>query len=154
MSDTPTRLLFVCTGNICRSPMALFYAREAAERRNLYVEVDSGGTMGLVDYAPPPNALSVMRDVGIIMDDHRSKAITPEMMDWADRVFVMTYEHAETLRDRFPDRSDHVELLGPYGRKAPEIADPMGRWRPAYKRARDQIVECIDSVIRGLERPD
>jgi protein-tyrosine-phosphatase len=132
--------------------MALYLARELADRYDLDVQADSGGTLGLIDAAPPPNALAVMREMNIIMDDHRSKGVDEAMMTWADRVFVMTYEHATTLRERFPDTAGHVELLGAYGGRSPEIADPMGRWRPAYKRARNQIVECVEGVIAALDR--
>lgn len=132
--------------------MAMYLARERAERRDLQIEVDSGGTLGLIDRAPPPNAMAVMRELDILLDDHRSKGVTEEHMAWADRVFVMTYEHASTLRTRFEAHADKVELLGPYGGQAPEIADPMGRWRPFFRKVRRQIEGAVDGMLDRVER--
>ncbi|MFK7927470.1 MAG: hypothetical protein AB8H79_04745 [Myxococcota bacterium] len=148
-----TRVLFVCSGNICRSPMALYLMRARVEQLQLPVELDSAGTLGIIDRAPPPNALAVMREIGVSMDDHRSKGVTTELMTWADRVVVMTYEHASTLRERYPDAQCDIELLGPYGGKSPEVDDPMGRWRGTFRRVRRQIEGCIEGLVRSIEGP-
>jgi protein-tyrosine-phosphatase len=152
MSPAP-RLLFVCSGNLCRSTMAMYLARDRAERRDLRIEVDSAGTLGLVGRPPPRPVLAVMREVDILVDDHRSKGVSPALLEWADRVLVMTTEHAVTLRERFPDIADHVELLGPYGGQAPEIADPMGRWKPFHRKVRRQIEGCVDGLLERLSAP-
>lgn len=132
--------------------MALYLLRERVESWSLDVELDSAGTLGLIDRAPPDNALAVMREVGIDMRDHRSKAVTAELMQWADRVVVMTYDHATTLRERFPDATCEVELLGPYGGQAPEIADPMGRWRATFRKVRRQIEGCVERLAERLDQ--
>ena len=132
--------------------MALYLARERAELRDIAVEVDSAGTLGIEGREPPDNTQAVMREIGIPVSDHRSKGITLEHMQWADRVLVMTYEHAATLRERFPENSEHVELLGPFGRQAPEIDDPVGRWRRFHRKVRDQIAKAVDGLLARVER--
>lgn len=130
--------------------MAEFLAREAAAREGLDVETRSAGTLGLVNQAPPPNAIAVMREVGVTVQDHRSQPLSAELVDWADHVLVMTFEHAETVHTRFPNAGDKVKLLGPFGRQGQEIADPMGWWRPTYRRVRDQILRSVEGLIRNL----
>lgn len=150
--DRVPRLLFVCSGNLCRSPMAMYLARDRAERRNLMIEVDSAGTLGIEDRAPPPNTAAVMREIHILLDDHRSKGITEEHMAWADRVLVMTYDHATTLRERFPEASvDKVQLLGPFGSDAAEVADPIGRWKMTHRKVRRQLERCVDGLLDRIE---
>ena len=68
----PHRLLFVCTANICRSPMAEGLARDYARRRQWPVEVRSGGVMGLIGKPAASNAVAVMREIGIDISNHQS----------------------------------------------------------------------------------
>lgn len=148
----PPRLLFVCSGNLCRSPTAMYLARDRAERRDLVIEVDSGGTLGIEGRECPSHTQAVLREWNIFLDDHRSKGLTPELMDWADLVLVMTYDHAATLRERFPDTSAEITLLGPFGGQAPEVMDPIGRWRRFHRKVRDQIEQCVEGLLDRIER--
>jgi len=153
-TDRPIRLLFVCSGNICRSPMAEAIATAAAPQLGLAVECASAGTLNLVDRAPPPNAMAVMREVGLSIQDHRSQPLTLETIRWADHVLCMTVEHAVTAHARDPQAGEKVRLLGPYGGQASEIDDPMGRWRPAYRRARKAIERAAQGFLERLRDGD
>ena len=148
--DRPIRLLFVCSGNICRSPMAEAIARALAPRFGLSVECASAGTLNLVDRAPPSNAVAVMREIGLSIQDHRSQPLTLETLRWADHALMMTVAHAVTAHERDPEAGDKVRLLGPYGGRTSEIDDPMGRWRPAFRRARKEIERAVEGFLERL----
>ncbi|TVQ92734.1 MAG: low molecular weight protein arginine phosphatase [Deltaproteobacteria bacterium] len=148
--ERPHRLLFVCSGNLCRSPMAAGFAGAIAHLRGIPVEIDSAGTLNLVGQAPPPNAIAVMRQRGISIAEHRSKGLTPPHIDWADHVLVMTLQHASAAHALDPTAGAKVKLLGPFGGKRPEIEDPMGRWRFVYRRVRDQIEGAVDGLLTRL----
>lgn len=146
---TPRRLLFVCTANICRSPMAEGYARHLATTRGLPLEVASGGVLGIVGRRPDPLAVRVMGEVGVDISDLRSSGLTPELIDWADHVLVMELRHQMHLHGQFPACDGKVLLLGSFG-GASEVPDPIGGWRWRFRRTRELLVRSIDSFVAQL----
>ena len=145
-------LMFVCTGNICRSPMAEGFARDFADRRGWRVQVQSGGVLGIIDKPADPMAIRVMDEIDIDITSHRSKAITQEMMHQATYVLVMELGHAVKLRERFPESQDKVLMLGNFGGLM-EVDDPIGGWRWKFRRCRTELIRCIESFMDGLPPP-
>lgn len=140
-------LLFVCTGNTCRSPMAAaLAARMLAERlgcgpKELMargVDVRSAGTSGGVGRASPA-AVEVMARRGLDLSDHVSMALRPELVYQADYVFVMTRAHLEAIRDLQPSAADRTKLL--LGDE--EVQDPHGGSDGDYER-------CARMIEAGL----
>ena len=149
MNPAPWNLLFICTGNICRSPMAEGLARHYGQRRGIPVEVSSGSTLGLVDRPAHKHAIRVMSEIGMDISDHRSQPITEEMIEAADHVLVMEIQHAAKLRVRFPVADTKLMLLGTFGGTV-EIADPLGGWRRKFRKSRDEIRDCVETFIDRL----
>ena len=90
---SPVHILFVCTGNICRSPMAEYIARSWADDANLDVATSSAG-LALQGEGPTDHALAVMRDRSIDMSLHLSRKLRPEVVGGADLILGMTSRHA------------------------------------------------------------
>lgn len=146
MENRPLRLLIVCTGNICRSPIAAGLADRIALERGLDVEIRSAGTMGLDDRPAEPRAIAACREQGIDIGRHRSRALTPELVAWADRILVMELGHAEAVSAIDAAAAARVVPLGPLA-GVPEIADPYGSWFPGpYRETRD----LLDRALRRL----
>lgn len=151
MEETPVpwRLLFVCSGNICRSPMAEGLARESAARRGRRVESQSAGTLGIVGRPADPYAVAVCKELGIDLDSHRSQAVTPDLVAWSDYILVMEYAHAAVIRSRYPDIGERLLLLGGFGKNM-EIADPVGGWKFQFRWSRDEIRQAVDTFLQRL----
>lgn len=149
MASRPWRLLFVCTGNICRSPMAAEMARIDGGTRGLDIEAASGGTMGLDAHPADAHAISVCREIGLDLSGHRSRGLDPERLAWADRILVMELAHAQAVHERLPGLGERVALLGPFG-GSHEIADPHGGWKFQYRWARDEIRKCVGGLLARL----
>jgi protein-tyrosine-phosphatase len=145
----PHRLLFVCTANICRSPMADALARRYAEERGWAVEVKSAGTHAIAGEPAAPNAVKAVREVGGSLADHRSQPMDSALVDWAERILVMEMRHAADIRGRFPASDEKVQLLGTFGGLV-EIGDPYGSWIFTYRRRRDEIRNCVESFMDRL----
>jgi protein-tyrosine-phosphatase len=145
----PHRLLFVCTANICRSPMADALARRYAEERGWSVEVLSAGTHAVAGEPAAPNAVKAVREVGGDLASHQSRPMDQELVDWADRILVMEMRHAADVRERFPSSDEKVQLLGTFGGIV-EIADPYGSWIFTYRRRRDEIRRCVEAFMDRL----
>ncbi len=149
--DRPVRIVTVCSGNICRSPLAEFLADRVAMMYAIEVEVQSGGTLGLIDRPSPGQVIAVAREIGIDLTRHRSKPLTREMVDWADHVLVMELAHATFIRETLEVNDEHkVTPLGPLVGQ-PEIADPIGRWfKGPYRTMRDEVHESLKRFFSSL----
>ena len=102
----PLRVLMVCTANICRSPMAEWLLRAAAEERNLAMTVSSAGFL-FDDQPASPMVVELMKDRGHDLSGHRSRKVTKEMVEEADLVLTMEYEQVQRISSLTPfDISD------------------------------------------------
>lgn len=145
----PHRLLFICTGNICRSPMAEGLARHLGAELGRPIEARSASTLGLVDRPADPHSVTVCRELGVDIQDHRSRPILAEDVAWADRILVMEGHHANHLHQHFPGHAAKVMLLGLLiGRS--EIADPIGRSERRFRACRDEIHAALRSYVKRL----
>ncbi len=131
-------VVFVCTGNICRSPMAEAIARQRHPVGS--VEFASAGTFGLQNRPMTPEAAAALDEAGIVESSHASRRLDAAIVDDADRIYVMEREHEDWLVTTWPAAAGKVALLDPSG--AP-VADPYGHPMTAYRHARDHIIEAV-----------
>lgn len=146
------KLLFVCSGNLCRSPMAERLAVRLGDDLGIPVEARSASALGLRDQPAEPGAVRVCREVGIDLSDHRAQPLTEDLLRWADRVLVMEIAHAVAVRERAPWLGDDdVVLMGPLvGRQ--EIADPIGGWTFQFRRTRRQLEHALAAWLPSEQR--
>lgn len=147
----PHRLLFVCTGNLCRSPMAAGFAKAYADARGIPVEVRSAGLAGFEGRPAEATAVRVMNEADIDITDHRSTGLPEELVKWADYILVMELGQASEVRRRYPEADARVMLLGNFGGTF-EIPDPMGGWRWRFRRVRAQIKTSVEGFLDQLPR--
>lgn len=102
------RILFVCTGNTCRSPIAEQLFRQKASRLGLELEVQSAGVAAVAGSPVSEQACSVLKDRGIDCTSQRSQMINEELMQWADVVLTMTMSHKYRLTQFYPDAVDRI----------------------------------------------
>lgn len=145
----PHHLLFVCTANIARSPMAEALARRYAQERGWAVEVQSAGTHAVPGEPAAPNSVKACRELGASCADHKSQPVDTALVDWADRILVMEMRHAASIRERFPAADEKIQLLGTFGGLV-EIGDPYGSWIFTYRRRRDEIRACVEAFMDRL----
>ena len=142
-----THLLFVCSGNICRSPMALGIAQRIATNKTLDVAVDSAGTLMIYGRPADPHAVAVCKDIGVDISHHESKGITEELCDWSDHILVMELRHSAHIQRHYPQHSTKVihlaHLIGQM-----EIPDPIGRWKRAFKKNRGLVEMAVTQLMK------
>ena len=146
MSEDKKRLLFVCTGNLCRSPMAVGFTKELlkARGREEEYEVTSAGTWAVEDHPPAPLAVEVMAERGVDISSHRSHRLTPRDMEDADLVVVMTQGHKEALALEFTQAKEKIYLLAELAGKSHDIEDPYGTESlELYQQCADEIEELL-----------
>src|SRR5256885_5970449 len=143
-------VLFVCTGNICRSPLAAALLERALKERGLDVNVTSAGT-GAWDGAPASEgAYLVGLERGLDLSAHRARLLTRELVEEADLILTMARHHRARV-DELGGES-HVFVLGEYaGREgdAAEVSDPFGGDLEVY---RDTCVELEALIDTSVER--
>ncbi len=122
------KVLFVCTGNICRSAMAEHLLRLLAAERGLEMEVRSCGTAAEGWYEVPAVVRRLLAGEGVPEFEHKARLATRDALRWADDVLVMTARHQDDLLERFPEFSGKVRLLrDAAGFGEQDVLDPMGR---------------------------
>lgn len=139
------KILFVCVGNICRSPTAELLMRHRLQGRP-GVEVSSAGLQALVGRPVDPEAAALLREAGIAPDGHQARQATPSILAAADLVLVMEHAHQTRIAREVPQVSGKTFLLGKW-RGQREIPDPYRQHREAFEHVYQLIDDCVDSWL-------
>ena len=149
----PFRIVFVCTGNVCRSPMAETFLKNALDERGLAspVEVLSAGTAAVLGQTASSSSVSACRPYGVSLGTFRSTPLTLELCEAAHLLLVMDYPHREYVEEHFPDCADKIRLLGSFlfdepGRMG--IPDPIGGTPDLYQRVAEVIHHAVSEVVQ------
>ncbi|MCX7592113.1 MAG: Sua5/YciO/YrdC/YwlC family protein, partial [Kiritimatiellae bacterium] len=144
-------LVFVCTGNVCRSPMAEHLLRQRLGADPEW-NVLSAGIVAADGLPPSEAAVSAMAEIGIDIRSHFSQPLTRELVNAADLIVVMTASHREQIRALYPDAVAKVRLLKSFGADTEsDIEDPIGLPLEVYRAVRDQIDRAVDGLVRYLK---
>src|SRR5919108_789450 len=138
-------ILFVCTGNVCRSPMAEGLFRHAVKDRGDF-QVFSAG-VGAIDGQPPsPYAVAALKELGIDIPKQRSRMLTAELVQMADYIFGMTHGHVDAINLLYPQAAEKTFLLREFDETLDsyenDISDPIGGFS-------EKFFECPGQVEQG-----
>jgi glycine hydroxymethyltransferase len=148
-------ILFVCTGNVCRSPMAEGLFRKIVGGRNEFRVMSAG--LGAVDGQPPSShAVRAMGELGVDIAGQRSRMLTAALVQEAHYIFGMTRGHVDGITLLYPQAADKTFLLREFDETLEsfekDIPDPIGASFETYCECRDQIEQGIASLLNFIEQ--
>jgi protein-tyrosine phosphatase len=153
---TPCQIVFVCTGNTCRSPLAEVLCKKLlAERLGCPVEelpargflVLSAGLAAMMGGQAADEAVTVARELGVDLSGHSSRPLTADLMNQADHVITMTRSHQFAVARQFAGVGPRPRLLG----GGSEIADPIGCDQGVYRECAQQIKQHLEELLPDLQ---
>ena len=150
-------VLFVCTGNICRSPMALgLFRRLLGNRKD--IAADAAGVHAVRGQPPSVHGVEVCRQRGVDISGFRSQPLTATLVDWATHIFGMTGSHLETIHLLFPQSADKTFLLREFEEPGAtlwrDLPDPIGLGREVYDECAESIEKALPSVLAFVEQTE
>jgi glycine hydroxymethyltransferase len=145
-------ILFVCTGNVCRSPMAEGLFRHMVANRP-DIRVRSAGVSTFPGQAPSPHAIEVLAGLRIDISKLRSLPLSDELVREASCIIAMTRSHIESIHYVFPEAAEKTFLLREFEDYAPslDVSDPIGLGREAYEETRDIIRRALPGVLKFID---
>lgn len=138
-------VLMICTGNICRSPMAQALLVRRLSSRNLATKVESAGLHALVGHPADPLALDLMRERGLDLSKHRARQVSKDLLRASDLILTMEADQQRETESIDSTLRGRVHRLGKVGRF--DVPDPYVRGRAAF----EQALALIERGLNELE---
>jgi len=146
------KILFVCSGNTCRSPLAEGIARKIfPDRTNISVELSSAGSFALEGAPASKHAIEVASRHGIDLTLHRSRLLDRADVREADLIVTMSEKHRDTVGVIDPAALDYTVLLTDFCGGGDEVPDPIGGHVAEYERAYELISGCVEEMAARFD---
>jgi protein-tyrosine-phosphatase len=149
-------VVFVCFGNIIRSPMCeALLIRELATLSDVRVAVSSAGLHALPGRPAHPWAVAAAREFGVSLEGHRARLLTEQMLVEGDAIFAMDYQNQVELLSRWPAAKEKVHMLSAYAGKSyrsVEIPDPYNAGSEETIKCYRVLKTCIEHLARSISR--
>jgi len=141
------KLLFICTGNMCRSPAAELMLEHIGGEE---FQARSRGTQAQAYSRMPRPARAQLYRMGITEINHTPELVTEPDIEWADLILVMENRHFEELAEKFPQSQRKMHLLLDYcgGTSGKEVRDPMGGSEKLFEEVLAEIREAVTALVR------
>lgn len=148
------KLLFICTGNTCRSPMAEGIMKSIVNDKNLSIDVYSAGISAIEGDKVSSNAVIVLREMGIDISSHKAKQVTKKMLDESDIVLTMTRQHKEILLRSTKGLESKIYTFKEFANNgiSSDILDPYGGNYNIYKQCSKEIKHEALKVIEIFDK--
>ncbi|MDP8262323.1 MAG: low molecular weight protein arginine phosphatase [Candidatus Ancaeobacter aquaticus] len=149
-----TTILFVCTGNSCRSPMAEGILKNLL-RKKYDFKIMSAGTAALEGLSASPHAVEALKKRGIDISGHISRSISEDMIQKSYLVIVMAEEHKKSIIKKYPDAAHKVHLLKEYDENGADsgsmdVADPVTQPEHAYDTCINEMQNSLSNLAIRL----
>ncbi len=147
------KIMFICTGNICRSAMAHKMLEKKAKEQNKDVEVYSCGIWAQNGDIPTYEGIKTMSEYGIDLSMHRATNISNSNIEKMDVILCATLNHKRSVISMYPELKDKIYTMKEYA-MFPEndldIADPWGYGLDVYKKCAKEIEICIEKILEKI----
>lgn len=140
-------ILFVCTGNTCRSPMAAYIMDKVAVENDLDILIESAGVFAEAGQEASENAVKALRDMEIDLSDHRTQPLNEDLIKKADIILTMTEGQKKLIE---PYAENKVYTLLEYAGSSGDISDPYGGDIEDYKETAQEIYDAIVDIAEKL----
>ncbi len=142
------KILFVCTGNTCRSPMAEGFMNKLAKENGLEAEAASAGIFAESGAAATEEAVEAAARFGVDISSHKASLLNDDLIKYSDLILTMTESHKQLL---FPLASEKIFTLNEYAGIGGNIPDPFGGDIDEYVETAEHIMDAVEKTVKKLK---